>query len=174
MDANDSDLVYFEMQDGRMGRRNLRTGAISFFNPQPPKGASFRFNWNTPFILSSHNSHIYYAAGNYVLRSLKRGDDLRVISPEITLTRRGTATALAESPLNPDVLYVGRPAGAQPESTVELYRLAPGSDTAQRTRVALGRSSVNTIEVKSGLSEGDRVVLSDMSAWDTSETVRLR
>ncbi|HVP62398.1 MAG TPA: HlyD family efflux transporter periplasmic adaptor subunit [Myxococcaceae bacterium] len=74
----------------------------------------------------------------------------------------------------PDVLYVGRPAGAQPESTVELYRLAPGSDTAQRTRVALGRSSVNTIEVKGGLSEGDRVVLSDMSAWDASETVRLR
>jgi HlyD family secretion protein len=72
------------------------------------------------------------------------------------------------------VLYVGRPAGAQPESTVELYRLAAGSDTAQRTRVALGRSSVNTIEVKGGLSEGDRVVLSDMSAWDTSETVRLR
>ena len=74
----------------------------------------------------------------------------------------------------PDVLYVGRPAGAQPESTVELYRLAPGSDTAQRTRVALGRSSVNTIEVKSGLAEGDRVVLSDMSAWDSNETVRLK
>ena len=74
----------------------------------------------------------------------------------------------------PDVLFVGRPAGAQPESTVELYRLAPGSDSAQRTRVALGRSSVNTIEVKGGLSEGDRVVLSDMSAWDASETVRLR
>ena len=72
------------------------------------------------------------------------------------------------------MLFVGRPAGAQPESTVELYRVAQGSDTAQRTRVALGRSSVNTIEVKSGLSEGDRVVLSDMSAWDASETVRLR
>jgi hypothetical protein len=52
--------------------------------------------------------------------------------------------------------------------------VAGGSDTAQRTKVALGRSSVNTIEVKSGLSEGDRVVLSDMSAWDASETVRLR
>jgi multidrug resistance efflux pump len=74
----------------------------------------------------------------------------------------------------PDVLYVGRPAGAQPESTVELFRLAPSSDLAQRTRVALGRSSVNTIEVKSGLSEGDRVVLSDMSAWDSNETVRLK
>ena len=74
----------------------------------------------------------------------------------------------------PDVLYVGRPAGAQPESNVELFRLAPNSDLAQRTRVALGRSSVNTIEVKSGLAEGDRVVLSDMSAWDSNETVRLK
>jgi multidrug resistance efflux pump len=74
----------------------------------------------------------------------------------------------------PDVLFVGRPAGAQPESTVELFRLAPGSDNAQRTRVALGRSSVNAIEVKGGLAEGDRVILSDMSAWDSNETVRLR
>jgi HlyD family secretion protein len=74
----------------------------------------------------------------------------------------------------PDVLFVGRPAGAQSESTVELFRLAPGSDNAQRTRVALGRSSVNAIEVKGGLAEGDRVILSDMSAWDSNETVRLR
>ncbi len=71
------------------------------------------------------------------------------------------------------MLFVGRPAGAQPESTVELYPPGAGQRPAQRTRVALGRSSVNTIEVKSGLSEGDRVVLSDMSAWDASETVRL-
>jgi len=74
----------------------------------------------------------------------------------------------------PDVLHVGRPAGAQPESTIELFRLAPGTDTAQRTRVELGRSSVNTIEIRNGLAEGDRVVLSDMSAWDSTPTVRLR
>src|SRR5262249_40254536 len=47
------------------------------------------------------------AAGNYVFRSVKQGEDLRTISPEISRTQRGTATALAESPLNPDVLYVG-------------------------------------------------------------------
>jgi hypothetical protein len=72
------------------------------------KGKSqYRFNWNTPFILSNHNPRIYYCAGNVVFRSVKQGDDLRPISPEITRSKRGTATALAESPRNPDVLYVG-------------------------------------------------------------------
>src|SRR5439155_15815555 len=66
-----------------------------------------RFNWNTPFILSHHNPRVFYAAGEVVFRSVKRGDDLRVISPEITLTKRGSATALAESPKNPDVLWAG-------------------------------------------------------------------
>jgi photosystem II stability/assembly factor-like uncharacterized protein len=66
-----------------------------------------RFNWNTPFILSHHNPRVFYAAGEVVFRSVKRGDDLRVISPEVTLTKRGSATALAESPKNPDVLWVG-------------------------------------------------------------------
>jgi photosystem II stability/assembly factor-like uncharacterized protein len=72
----------------------------------------YRFNWNTPLILSSHNSHIFYCAGNYVFRSLKQGSDLRPISPEITRTKRGSATVLAESPRNSDVLYVGTDDGA--------------------------------------------------------------
>jgi HlyD family secretion protein len=71
------------------------------------------------------------------------------------------------------ILYVGRPAGAQPESSVELFRL--GDDgTAVRRKARLGRSSVTTIEVREGLSEGDRVILSDMSALDGAEIVRLR
>jgi photosystem II stability/assembly factor-like uncharacterized protein len=72
----------------------------------------FRFNWNTPFILSHHNSHIFYCGGNQVFRSVKQGQELRPISPEISRTRRGTATSLAESPRNPDVLYVGTDDGA--------------------------------------------------------------
>src|SRR5262249_57513975 len=72
----------------------------------------YRFNWNTPFFLSSHNSKIVYSAGNFVFRSLAQGDDSKVISPEISRTKRGTATALAESPRNPDVLYVGTDDGA--------------------------------------------------------------
>ncbi|MFL5291154.1 MAG: efflux RND transporter periplasmic adaptor subunit [Myxococcales bacterium] len=73
-----------------------------------------------------------------------------------------------------DVLYVGRPAGAQPDSTVELFKLLKDSDLAVRGKVKLGRSSVSTIEVKEGLQEGDAVVLSDMTAWDNADRVRLR
>jgi hypothetical protein len=67
----------------------------------------YRFNWNTPYLLSHHNAHIFYAGGNYVFRSLKEGEELRPISPEIARTPVGTATALAESPRNPDVLWAG-------------------------------------------------------------------
>src|SRR5262249_44061979 len=72
----------------------------------------YRFNWNTPFMLSHHNSRIFYCAGNFVFRSLDRGNDVRVISPEITLTSQGSASALAESPRNPNVLYAGTDDGA--------------------------------------------------------------
>ncbi len=74
--------------------------------------AAYRFNWNTCYILSSHNSRIVYTAGNYVFRSLDRGANLQIISPEITLTSHGSGTAVAESPLNADVLYAGTDDGA--------------------------------------------------------------
>lgn len=73
-----------------------------------------------------------------------------------------------------DVLYVGRPAFGQEQSTVGLFRLDPTTGEAARVQVQLGRSSVNTIEILSGLAEGDQVVLSDMSAWDQFDRVRLR
>jgi HlyD family secretion protein len=72
------------------------------------------------------------------------------------------------------VLYVGRPAGAQPDATVELFKLTKDGDLAVRTKVHLGRSSVSTIEVRDGLAEGDAVVLSDMTQYDNAERVRLR
>jgi HlyD family secretion protein len=71
-----------------------------------------------------------------------------------------------------DVLFVGRPAYGQPESTVGIFKLMPNGE-ANRVQVKLGRSSVNQIEIVEGLREGDRVVLSDMSAWDSYDRVRL-
>ena len=62
-----------------------------------------------------------------------------------------------------DVVYVGRPVFGQEESAVSLFRLDAEGDGATRTRVRLGRASVNTIEVVEGLRPGDQVVLSDMS-----------
>jgi HlyD family secretion protein len=61
-----------------------------------------------------------------------------------------------------DVVYVGRPAQGQPDG-----------GRAERVTVKLGRSSVNTIEVKEGLRPGDQVILSDMSARDGFDSIRL-
>jgi HlyD family secretion protein len=72
------------------------------------------------------------------------------------------------------VLYVGRPAFGQEQSTVGLFRLDAETGEASRVQVKLGRSSVNTIEILDGLKEGDQVVLSDMSAWDAFDRIRLR
>ena len=76
-----------------------------------------------------------------------------------------------------DVLYVERPAFGQENSTVSLFRLLgppTAFEGAERVQVKFGRSSVNTIEVLDGLREGDRVILSDMSAWDGYDRLRIR
>jgi S1-C subfamily serine protease/photosystem II stability/assembly factor-like uncharacterized protein len=113
VDPNDPELVYWTSQDGNMGRRNMKTGERASIRAVAPEGEpAYRFNWNTPFILSNFNSRVFYAAGNYVFRSWDRGSNLEKISPEITLTKRGSATALSESPRSPNVLYVGTDDGA--------------------------------------------------------------
>jgi HlyD family secretion protein len=73
----------------------------------------------------------------------------------------------------PDVLYVGRPAFGEPGSDVRLFRLDPASGIATRVPVRLGKSSVNLVEVLQGLQAGDQVVLSDTSAWDQHDRIRL-
>ncbi len=73
-----------------------------------------------------------------------------------------------------NVLYVGRPAYGQEQSVVGLFRLEADGQTASRTRVTLGKSSVNTVEIRAGLKEGDQVILSDMSTWDAFDRVRLK
>lgn len=112
VDREDPDLVYFESQNGGAGRIHFTTGERGRIRPRAPRGTRYRFNWKTPFLLSHHNSRIYYIGGNHVFRSLDRGNGLKRISPEITLTDRGSATALAESPRDSDLLYVGTDDGA--------------------------------------------------------------
>ena len=72
------------------------------------------------------------------------------------------------------MLYVGRPAVGQDQSAATLFKLQDDGVEAGRVQVKLGRSSVNTVEILSGLKVGDRVVLSDMSAWDTFDRIRLQ
>ena len=72
-----------------------------------------------------------------------------------------------------DVVYVGRPAFGQENNTVGIFKLVSGSSQAVRTPVKLGKSSVNTIQILSGLQPGDQVILSDTSAWDAHDRIRL-
>jgi HlyD family secretion protein len=73
-----------------------------------------------------------------------------------------------------DVLFVGRPVHGQSDSTVGIFKLEEDGTDATRVNVKLGRSSVNTIEIVSGLKVGDKVILSDMSAWDNFDRIRLK
>lgn len=72
-----------------------------------------------------------------------------------------------------NVVYVGRPAFGQENSTVTIFKVQPNGD-AVATKVKLGRASVNTIEVLEGLNPGDQVILSDMSQYDAFDRVQLK
>lgn len=73
-----------------------------------------------------------------------------------------------------DVLYVGRPAFGNENSTISLFRLAPDGKTATRVPVKVGRASVNSIQIIEGLQAGDEVILSDMSRWDSADRIKLQ
>jgi HlyD family secretion protein len=71
-----------------------------------------------------------------------------------------------------DVLYVGRPPNSQPDSTIQIFKVLPNGE-AIRTRVRVGKVSVNSIQILEGLQAGDEVILSDMSTWDMYDRIRL-
>ena len=119
VDPNNPDRIYFESQNGNILRRNTATGEYASIRPRVRRARGqrgavqrYRWNWRTPFQLSSHNTKIYYTAANFVFRSLDRGNGMVKISPDITATERGSATALSESTRNSQVLYVGTDDGA--------------------------------------------------------------
>jgi len=72
-----------------------------------------------------------------------------------------------------DVVYVDRPVSGEPDTTIGLFKIDPDGKGATRVNVKLGRASVNTIEVRGGLKVGDRVILSDMSQYDSYQRIRL-
>ena len=72
-----------------------------------------------------------------------------------------------------DVLFVGRSSSARENGTMGVFRLGPGGDTAERTQVTFGLSSVSEIQVLSGLNEGDRIILSDTSQYDDNDRLRM-
>ena len=107
VDPNDPEIVYTEHQNGNMARQNFHTGESQGIGRPANAGGTLRWNWNTPFILSSHNPSIFYSGAQILYRSIARGDNVKAISPELMRTKAGTITAIAESPRNADQLWAG-------------------------------------------------------------------
>jgi len=109
--------------------------------------------------------------------SVQNGTRTVDISLEGDLPRGAVPDASVEGTIElerlDDVLYMGRPAFGQEQSTVGIFKVE-ADGTARRTTVKLGRHSVNSIEILSGLNVGDKVILSDMSAWDAFERIKLK
>lgn len=111
-------IVFGEWQFGMLYRLDRRTGERTSIRPpqSDPDGLPDRYNWMSPILLSRHNRHTLYFAGNKLFRSRNRGDDWEVISPDLTTADpekisgnvpHCTITTIAESPLDPDILLVG-------------------------------------------------------------------
>jgi photosystem II stability/assembly factor-like uncharacterized protein len=115
VDTHEADVVYAETQYGGLTRVNVRSGDNASIRPRPAREEpEYRFNWNAPMLLSSHNPRIVYFGGNHVFRSLNRGDKWETLSKDLTQGKPGpssefghTITTLAESPVKAGVLWAG-------------------------------------------------------------------
>jgi photosystem II stability/assembly factor-like uncharacterized protein len=132
MDPNDPNLVYTESQDGNVLRRNLKTHESRSIRPPAPEGERYRFQWNSPIVVSTFDSKTIYYGGNYLFKSTDQGDNWARLGPDLTtgqerdklaimgrvpdkytLSRHDgvqafpAITTIGESPLNKDLLYVG-------------------------------------------------------------------
>jgi photosystem II stability/assembly factor-like uncharacterized protein len=114
IDSRDNNTVYTGFQFGHYYRINKRTGERTYVRPQHELGERpLRFNWQSPIHLSKHNQDILYVGANKVFRSFNKGEDLKVISGDLTLGGKkgdvpfGTLSTIHESDLKFGLLYVG-------------------------------------------------------------------
>ncbi len=116
VDPSDFNTVYYETQGGNITRLDLRTFTQKFIKPQAPKAEPgekrerLRFDWNSPFIISPHNPHTLYFGANFLFKSVDRGDQWRMISPDLTAdpeSRYASIVSVDESPLVPGTIWAG-------------------------------------------------------------------
>lgn len=126
VDPTDNETIYSESQGGAIGRRNKRTGENRSIRPRAPEGETYRFNWSSPILMSPHNSSTIWFGGNRLFKSVDRGDNWRVASPDLTTNdpeknkpmlgltpestgaeRHCTIITISESPRKAGVVWVG-------------------------------------------------------------------
>jgi len=132
IDPENANIVYAQSQYGGLVRYDKKSGESVSIKPQPPSGEAYRWNWNSPLIISPHSATRLYFAANKLFRSDDRGDTWRVISPDLTLqidrntlpvmgkiwsvdavsknrstSLFGNITSLTESPLVEGLIFVG-------------------------------------------------------------------
>ncbi len=114
IDNRDSNIVYTGYQFGNYFRLDLKNDKNTYIQPKHELGESpYRFNWQTPILLSSHNQDILYLGGNKLHRSLNQGDDWTAISGDLTQGGKkgnvafGTLTTISESPAQFGFIYTG-------------------------------------------------------------------
>jgi photosystem II stability/assembly factor-like uncharacterized protein len=132
IDPTDPNIVYAESQDGNVLRRNMATHESKSIRPIAPEGERYRFQWNSPIVISAFDPKTIYYGGNYVFKSTNRGDDWTRVSPDLTnnqerdkqpimgkvpdkytMSRHDgvqawpAITTIAESTMNKDLLWAG-------------------------------------------------------------------
>ncbi len=114
IDSRDPNIVYTGLQFGNYYRLNLAEESRKFIQPKHELGETpYRFNWQTPILLSPHNQDILYLGGNKLHRSMNQGDDWEAISDDLTQGGKkgnvayGTITTIAESPFKFGLLFTG-------------------------------------------------------------------
>ncbi|WOD44778.1 VPS10 domain-containing protein [Hwangdonia lutea] len=114
IDNRKSNVVYTGYQFGNYFRINRKTGEQKYIQPKHKLGEKpYRFNWQTPILLSSHNQDILYLGGNKLMRSMNQGNDWTAISNDLTNGGKpgnvayGTLTSISESPFQFGLIYAG-------------------------------------------------------------------
>jgi photosystem II stability/assembly factor-like uncharacterized protein len=114
IDNRNSDIIYTGYQFGNYYRINRATHENTYIQPKHNLGEKpYRFNWQTPILLSSHNQDILYLGGNKLMRSMNQGDDWQAISADLTQGAKdgnvayGTLTSISESPFEFGIIYTG-------------------------------------------------------------------
>ena len=135
IDPTDANIVYAESQDGNLSRRDLKTSESKSIRPLEDSDTAprYRFQWNSPLIISPHDPKTIYYGGNHLFKSTDRGDTWVRLGEDLTtnavrdeqpilgkVPKRGETlslhdgvvawpciTAIAESPVRAGVLYAG-------------------------------------------------------------------